>query len=279
MIRSHFSIATLSGLLLAACATPHAAPSLSLPHLPRADFRSGGGDAELTYLVYGHFHSTIAVVDGRKYRTNGAPDQVTASVLPISAPICSMLLFPEMRGVAGRTPAIDQALEDATECIAVHGRVADPADLDYLRDLVGLVMGLSDRSGTVVFDADMMKCWLAADFRREIFDHVEEPHRHVQILISEDDAPGAYWVHTRGLLHFGRPDLSFRHVSEHDVREVIHETNVLITKLAAGRIFDDGAPAMLAELPGLTFSVVRSGDQSDPDFNNAHYEVVRSRAR
>jgi len=54
---------------------------------------------------------------------------------------------------------------------------------------------------------------------------------------------------------------------------------VLITKLAAGRIFDDGAPAMLAELPGLTFSVVRSGDQSDPDFNNAHYEVVRSRAR
>jgi hypothetical protein len=282
----------LLALLLPACATaaaPAVAPRVAthapappveaatLPHYPRPDFRPGGDDAELIYVVYGRFDLTTLDVRAREYHAAGLPGDLKPMLLGLDDELCALGLGPEMKAFSRLTPAEDAAMRAAPACVVLFGHVHDPADLDYLRDVVGIVMALAERGGVAVLDAGMFELFSPAEFRARVFDHVGEAWRFVSILMTpEENLAGSVWLHTRGMRHFGRPDLSVHGVIVDHLEAETALVNDLIVRLASGEQLADGQSV---SVPGAAYQVKRMGDLEDTDFDNAHYELTRAGAR
>jgi hypothetical protein len=153
------------------------------------------------------------------------------------------------------------------------GEVPDPANLDYFRDAVGLVMALLESGGIGVFDPHMFKWWSPEEWRQSAFDPAGPvPRHHVVILTSEDSEPGLKWYHTRGMRKFGRPDLSVHAVTP-DIQAGVEDLfNRFIEMLAFGAVVPDGQPIRMASLP-QGWRCFHRGTLEDPDFNNTHLEI------
>ena len=75
---------------------------------------------------------------------------------------------------------------------------------------------------------------------------------------------------------FGRPDLSIRSVSKERESAAIDLINRLIVMQAEGGRVPEGQSIQLRSLPpGLTCH--HTGSLDDPEFNNVHVEIVRTR--
>ena len=170
-------------------------------------------------------------------------------------------------------PDLVRAIFAEDSCLIWQGRIADPPILNYFRNVIGLVTHFLDHGGVAVFDPQMLKWWSAAQWRSEVFEPAAPlPRHHVVILVSEEDDVTS-WFHTRGLRKFGRPDLSIRRVPPADNAAVTDLCNRFIELQAFGALIPEGQEIRMRDLPaGLRCT--HRGDENDPDFNNAHVEMV-----
>lgn len=164
-------------------------------------------------------------------------------------------------------------MAQAPACVRVQGTVADPPDLGYLRDTVGVVTALLDGGGVAVLDLPALRWWTPPPWHRNILGPAAPvPRHHVSILVSEGDAAGTKWFHTRGMRKFGRPDVSVRDVPPEGREGVIDLCNRLIEMQAFGAIIPDGQPVRMRSLPpGVALR--HGGSDDDPDFSNVHVEA------
>lgn len=173
---------------------------------PRAQYRKGGADAFLAYVVFGKLDHLD--VSRSRYRTNGLPAGVSAR----TGVRCDDLrsgLFGSM--LAKHEPPLATSVASAPNCVVVMGSVPDPKDLNYLRDTVGVVTAMWDVGAVAVLDMQSFRWYSKAEWHTEIFDpDGAVPRHHVSILWSEED--GRLWFHTRGMRKFGRPDISVTRV-------------------------------------------------------------------
>lgn len=240
---------------------------------PRPRFEPGGGDAFLFFAVYGQFPAEIQV-SGEAYRTAGVPEGLSLRKLnraespefPFTGGPIGELLQP-------KRPALFAEIQRVPECLVFQGTIADPPDLNYLRDSIGLLMYLLDHGGVGVMDPMQFRLHDAASWRSEVFDpDPPQLHQHAVILWSKE--PGSTkWFHTRGLRKFGRPDLSMHRVpSEHEAAAIEMFNRFILLQAEGGRI-REGAEIRMAGLPsGLTCH--HRGSFDDPDFNNVHVEFA-----
>ena len=173
-----------------------------------------------------------------------------------------------------RSSELFAAVRSAPACIGVRGTIPDPTSLDYLRDVIGVLMYLLDSGGVVLLDLLTAEWRDRSGWRERIFEpHTAAPTRHVAILMTQEDEPGqGRWFHTRGMRKFGRPDLSVRNVPPEHRGAVAGMLNQFITLQALGGIIPEGQEIRVADLPaGLTCH--HAGDMDDPDFNNLHVEI------
>ncbi len=156
--------------------------------------------------------------------------------------------------------------------MVLRGRVGDPEMLDYFRDTIGLLTYLLDQGGTVLYDPYQWRWWSPAEWKSEAFRPGEpRPNRHVAILVSPQEQE-TVWLHTRGMLKFGRPDLSMRGVwrgSEGLYQELF---NRFIEFQALGGLIEEGREVTMAGLP-FGLRCYHQGHPDDPDFNNVHVEI------
>ena len=242
----------------------------------RAFWQPGGGDAFLFYALYGQFRQPLTL-DVAAYRSRGVPEWLEVRTLARSDHAEYMdgfLTTPEMAFLLRELPAeVAAAVRAAPECIVLRGEVADPADLFYLRDTLGLVTALLDQGGIAVLDVQTLTWWPRERWKEELW-ALDEPQLQEEavILVSEDQTPGRLWFHTRGLRKFGRPDLSVRGVPS-EARDAGTELcNRFIRLLARGYHIAEGHPVRLAGLPeGMTCH--HAGSLADPDFNNVRVEI------
>jgi hypothetical protein len=230
-------------------------------------YQPGGADAFLAYAVFGDLQE-LKVSSGR-HRTRGLPPGVTAQVSAAgdelrSGPLGSML--------AASDPALAAAVASAPACVVVAGAIADPQDLDYLRDTVGLLTAMWDAGAVAILDLQSFRWYGRPVWFSEIFDpDGPVPRHHVSILWSEED--GRLWFHTRGLRKFGRPDISVRRVPPESRDPIIDLCNRLIEMMALGGMIPEGQPVKMKTLPpGLQCR--HAGSVDDPDFNNVHVEIA-----
>lgn len=157
---------------------------------------------------------------------------------------------------------------DAPEVLVVRGRIPDSADSGYLRDTYGVLAGLLDIGGTAILDPQILTLFDAAAWRRHYLIKDGAPLRnHVLILRDAEAAPGRWWIHTRGMRKFGRPDISLNNVPDRDTDRAGMVCQQLVELAALGAHVSEGQSIEVdGVFGGLTASL--GGSLEDPRFNN-----------
>jgi len=170
-------------------------------------------------------------------------------------------------------PELSRDVTASPGMVAFAGDIADDTSLEYLRDVIGMTAAALDHGGIAVYDPFTFRWWRPSLWKATFFDPDEpQPQRHVMIYYSQES--DGFWLHTRGLLTFGRPDLSVRGVQQEDFDSAAGLCNELIDFQAFGGRLSEGQGV---RHPALGKFVVRyAGDRDDPDFNNVHVELTRA---
>jgi hypothetical protein len=242
----------------------------------RPCFEAGGGNALLFFAVYGQFAAEIQL-SAAEYRTAGVPaglmlrklNRTQSPEFPFTSESIGKLLRPE-------NPALFAELQRQPECLILQGEIPDPADLNYLRDAVGMITSFLEHGGIAAIDPQQLRLFDSANWRKEMFDP-EPPNllKHVLTIYSEDPqaAPEKrLWFHTRGLRKFGRPDLSLRNVPPGQQAAAVNLINRFVLLQANGGLIPEGEEIHMPSLPtGLICH--QAGSLEDPEFNNVHVEI------
>jgi hypothetical protein len=191
--------------------------NLDNPVWPRNYFAASPRQAELFYLVIGppppqslqisakrhHLSRVEPEVVVSMHRKEDAPDWFQGWFAdPLGAELEGLFLTPD-------------EVRAATHLTTVRGTFADPPDLNYLRNTIGLVSAIADTPGTLaIFDASAISWWRPSDWRAAFVDKAEFfIDDHIRIIMTDDEQqhPGL-WSHTRGMIKFARPDVQMKHI-------------------------------------------------------------------
>lgn len=157
----------------------------------------------------------------------------------------------------------------ATQAIVLEGEVEESDDLEYLRTAMDFLTYCCDEGGLVVYDPYTLHWysrteWLELSEKGQILN----PFDHAIILTSDD------WYHTRGMLKFGRPDLSVREVTAEEAPAIKKILDRFINFQALGGVVEEGRAVNLEGLSRVYRPGPVQGDRDDPDFNNFHVELI-----
>ena len=137
----------------------------------RPQFQPGGGDAFLFYVVFGCVDARQELSRSR-YRCDGVPDgleimQFGSKCHPeVPQSFREGYLWTELEK---NSPELADAITSQTDCTVIRGTLADPANLNYLRDAVGLITFFLDNGGVSVYDPQMFQWWSPDQWRERIF--------------------------------------------------------------------------------------------------------------
>lgn len=217
-------------------------------------------------------------IDAKRYRTRGLPEAVEARAFP-RAEHSKYLRDSFEQGYPWETlvredPELAETVKKSDGAVAFAGEVHDSTSLLYLRDVIGMTAHLLEHGGLAVYDPFTFRwfrpnVWLERYFEPD----AAEPQHHVMIFYSREK--DGFWLHTRGLLTFGRPDIGLRGVSDHEFDQAFRMINELIDLQAGGAFLPEGK---VVNDPALGRFIVRyEGDHDDPEYNNVHIELIRPR--
>ena len=249
------------------------------PPLPAAWARPhrqpGGGDAFLFYVVHGALPEQLEI-SASKYRCSGLPQGLEFLRYGRTGPSEAVGSFRQgflWEQLEAGDPALAERVAAQSECAVIRGTVADPADLGYLREVIGLLTCLVDSGGVSILDPLMLGWWEPERWRTEVFEpDAPTPARHVTILGTAEPG-GTRWLHSHGLRKFGRPDLSMRGVPAELVDAGLSLLNRFIHLQALGGVIPEGQEVRAAPLPpGLICR--HAGSVDDPEFNNLRVEIA-----
>ncbi len=169
-------------------------------------------------------------------------------------------------------PQLAQRALAAPCAVVVDGEVESHDDLGYLRYLLDFLAYLGDRGGEVVYDPYTFSWFSSQDWEHRVDQgQIFNPFDHVLLLASPEDE-GTSWLHTRGMLKFGRPDLSVRAVPEADIPAVKKMIDRFISYQALGGVLEEGREVTMEGLERRFVPGPVLGSREDPDFNNFHVE-------
>jgi hypothetical protein len=234
-----------------------------------------GGDDALVFLVaFGP-----AIDELQVSQTDHRVDEIPASLeLAVQGPetVAAFLEPPIGELLREDHPELVDAAAATGSCLVIRGTIADPADLHYLRAVIGLATAALDAGAVAIYNLQSFGLFSPSRWRTDIFEpDAPSPADFVVILSSEDhegDPNGAVWLHTRGMRLFGRPDLSMRGVPADMVNVAGQLVRALIQQQVKGLRIDDGSTMAIGDPIG-TISFRHRGHVDDPEFNNTHLEV------
>lgn len=234
----------------------------------RPYFQEYHQEPHLFYAVLGDFSVTEELQEFAKT----LPAKITCRLIEASyfrdGIIWDQLLQSDPQ-LADRAAATEQA-------VVVQGTVDRQTNLDYLRASIDFLNYLTDVGGEVVYDTYAL-AWFGKEAwnQRHTDGQLFNPFDHMILLNSPED-DGTHWLHTRGMLKFGRPDISVRQVAESSIPSVKKMIDRFITFTALGGVVEEGREVVMEGLePGYRPGPV-VGDKEDPDFNNWHIEIGKS---
>ena len=246
-----------------------------LPQWERGYFEEGGDQPQLFYIIYGDFVDASLSVSRSKYFSDGIPEgidlhfyednELEAMMWPLQdAPLKEVLEEDFL--------SLVQVAKSCRACMVIKGEVGDATTLNYLRDVVGIIAALFEQGGRVLCDLYTFSLWNVVDWKENFFtEHEVFPNRHVVILDSPNDE-GTSWLHTRGMIKFGRPDLSVDNVEPEEKSHFVDMLIRFVNFQAFGGMIEEGHEVRVSNIPsGLC--CYHAGDMDDPDFNNKHVVI------
>lgn len=166
-----------------------------------------------------------------------------------------------------------RAVIRAPSCLVAVGTIEDDASFEYMRNMIGIVQCALEQNAAAVFDAAALRWHTPQEWRDMFFAREEfQPLDHVSILVTKEPQ-GTFWLHTRGMRKFGRPDVGIRSVPEASVTNVTSLVNRLIELSASGAVLKaESSVPWRDEI--WTMSGTVNPDFDNPDFNNESIEYV-----
>lgn len=210
----------------------------------RPQYKPGGGDAEVNFVIYGAFVSGSHEVPA-SYQSNGLSMGLKARLEANDQSWkqwATQVAAFERGGYAAEVHAAPHRLR-------IAGTVHDPDSLEYLRDLIGIITYHIDNGGVCVVDEESGLTWSASDWKRQARGagrlRITEL---MQLLHTPDGAPAKVVVQTKGMRLFGRPDLRIRGVPLSREVDVMGWLLAVAEKLARGGVIVEGEPASADDL-------------------------------
>lgn len=160
-----------------------------------------------------------------------------------------------------------------TDCWTIlHGRIATDGGSDYLRNTIGLVQALIEQGGIGVFDLLTLDLQPASKWSARYFEKETDPQTHVVVLKS-DNEDGSVWLHTRGMIKFGRPDFSVLQLAPSQVNDAKQALDQLIFHSGKGAEMSKKLRLHTANGKTIEAQLRLVPDFDNFDFNNAYYET------
>lgn len=172
-------------------------------------------------------------------------------------------------------PELAKAAEGKSLAVALHGTIATHDSLDYLKHAIDIMASLVELGAVAVYDAITgswydAESWLIMVEQGAIFN----PFDHV-ITERFPQPDGRFWMRTRGLRKFARPDLSVRGLA---VEEVEHASKMLdrfINHLALGGVPEPEREVRVEGWDAVYRSGEVQGGPEDPVFHNTYIDFQR----
>ena len=161
---------------------------------------------------------------------------------------------------------------EAEECAILQGTAEDDGTLDYMKNVIGIIQAFIDKGAVGILDPQTFTLWSPEEWTDKLFGRDVDAIRHVRLLSSKEG--NTYWLHTRGMAEFGRPDIGIYDVPKEKVRDYAQVIEQMIHYGGNGLFFN--GDTRLHTAGGKTF-VIRPkfiSDFENDDYNNAYYNVT-----
>ena len=168
--------------------------------------------------------------------------------------------------------SIFERCRTAEKCVVLQGEIMKDSTLDYMRNVIGIIQAFVDKGAIGILDPQTISLYSSVEWTDRFFDKEINAQKHVKILYSKDD--DGYWLHTRGMLEFGRPDIGIYSVSEDKVHDYEQIMNQMIFYGGKGLFFKE--KTRLHTVDGKSFVIETKfvDDFENNDYNNAYYIVT-----
>ncbi len=230
----------------------HRVPFGQKPHLYFAAFCDQGAVDQLDEGIPFPEGFEIASMDAAHFRSGEAWEKLCAE-------------RPELAGKVEASPL----------AVVMHGTVERHESLDYLRETIDVMASLVEHGASAVFDALTMTWWSGHDWLTLISEGaIFNPFDHV-VTLAQPESTGSFWVHTKGLRKFGRPDLAVGGVAEADVAAVKKMLDRFINFQALGGIIEFDRDVSMDGLDATYRPTVPRGSVESAPYFNTFIELKR----
>lgn len=156
--------------------------------------------------------------------------------------------------------------------VIMRGEMADDSTLDYMRNIIGMGQAFFDKGAKGIFDIQTFSLYSPKEWNDRFFGKDVNAQNHVLIMFSKEE--DGYWIHTRGMAEFGRPDYGISKVPEDKLEDYKQVIDQMVFYGGQGLVFRGSAK--LHTFNGKTFRVSTEfvNDFDNDDYNNAYYNVT-----
>jgi hypothetical protein len=260
-----------------------------VPDWPRPSFEPSGRAAELMYLIVGPPPAGGLQISRKRHHVDRLEPalQISTHRRADDPAWFEGWFAPPLGGEIDMLFADPEAIRSADQLSVVRGTFGDPADLNYLRNTIGVVSAIAEAGAEAgagaILDVNALAWWRPGDWRRQFVDGPSQFRigDHVGVVVTDDPRhhPGLR-THTRGMKKFGRPELQIRHLpGEYSTRNPAVRNsgdilNGIASYLAQGAVIRDGQTMHLPNLDA-TVTFVETPDDSDTTrhFHNSALEI------
>ncbi len=157
------------------------------------------------------------------------------------------------------------------DCAVIKGYIKDDSNLEYMRNVIGIVQAFVEQGAVGVLDLLTFSMYAPKEWEENFFDREITAKNNVVILLSEEQ--DKYWMHTRGMTKFGRPDFSLHNVDKNSIDKCKVILDYMIIHCIKGEFFN--SEFIINTKNGDTYKVKSKfvDDFENDDFNNAYCEV------
>jgi len=171
-----------------------------------------------------------------------------------------------------QAPELFQRCREAENCSILQGTVVNDSTLDYMRNAIGIIQAFIDKGAVGILDPQAITLYSPERWTEKFFDKEVNAQNHVLILHSKDET--GYWLHTRGMAEFGRPDIGISHVPEEKVDDYMKIMDQMIFCGGEGLFFETDTRLHTANGKAFVLHPEFVNDFENDDYNNAYYNVT-----
>ena len=228
----------------------------------------------LFYVVFGVSGDELEV-SRTKHNVDGLPEGL--DIISLARPDHSDYIDGLIGGGIGEhlkkaDSALYESCKACDKVVIMRGEIADDSTFDYMRNLIGICEAFIDKGAKGILDLQTFTLYSPKEWNDRFFGKDVNAQNHVLIMFSKED--DGYWIHTRGMAEFGRPDYGISKVPEDKLEDYKQVIDQMVFYGGQGLVFKGSAK--LHTFNGKTFRVSTEfvNNFDNDDYNNAYYNVT-----